>query len=87
MAQWLAQQDVDGPDGSGGLAARVAWLSLDGGDDHPFRFLAHLGAALAAASSGDVTSTPSALEDPGHVGTDDEPLIESSPPSPTPPGP
>ncbi|MGO4363216.1 LuxR C-terminal-related transcriptional regulator [Terrabacter sp. RAF57] len=77
MAQWLAQQDVDGPDGSGGgFAGRVAWLSLDGGDDDPFRFLAHLGAALAAASSGDVTSTPSAPEDPGHVGTDDEPLIE-----------
>ena len=59
LSQWLAT--------GAELAAHVAWLSLDEGDNDPRRFLAHLVAALRAGNPDGVADTTALVETGGEV--------------------
>ena len=62
LSQWLSHDDE--------LAGRVAWLSLDGGDNDPGRFLAHLVASLCAVDPDAVANTTALVESGGDVASE-----------------
>jgi LuxR family maltose regulon positive regulatory protein len=71
LSQWLGAADrtADRPD-----APRVAWLSLDAGDDDPRRFLTHLVAAVRVAAP-EAGAQAAALLDAGTTLPVDEVLV------------